>query len=340
MYQVLCIGEDQISDEHWQGYYALLLELKARYQTPYSLISWQTTRDRILSVYESEKGFRRAFVMKDNKFVGWTGLNGRNIGTPRQTAFFIFDLLEEYSESTLERTIVAQIDRWLDHFGLSESYCVVNDAHREKVTRSWGAQILSRLDEYVLERESARPEVIDDWLRAIPENHPDLRLEFHQMLPDEYVKPFAELLKETLRDMPEEAGGSIPFHDTVKDENEEEALRQQNGRTLYKYLLFNAQDVMVAMTLLDIDLKNPDNAFQLMTGVTGDYRGRGLGKWLKASMFRKLQEDFPANRKVTTSMRALNKPMQAINAAMGFNLVRHGFEFKLTREIIAGYLGL
>jgi len=338
MYQVLCVGEDETSDQHWQDYYELLLELKARYQTPYSLISWQTTRDRILSLLKSEKGNRRAFLLDDDKLMGWVGLNGRNIGTPRQTAFFIFDLLDEHSGPSLERTIIERIDGWLDQFGLTESYGVLNDAHREKVARNWGAQVLSRLDEYVLERKSARSDVIEDWLVTVPKNHPGLRLEFYQMLPDKYIKPFSSLLVETLRAMPEEASGSIPFHDTVQDENIAEAQRQKNGHTLYKYLLFDARDDMVAMTLLDIDLKNPENGFQLMTGVTADYRGQGLGKWLKAVMFRKLGEDFPANEKLTTSMRALNKPMQAINAQMGFELVRHGYEFKLTREIIAGYL--
>ncbi|MCP4683900.1 MAG: hypothetical protein GY867_00480, partial [bacterium] len=237
-----------------------------------------------------------------------------------------------------ERTIIEKIGGWMDQFGLTDSFAVFNDAHREKVARKWGAQVLSRLDEYVLEREAAASEVIDQWLATFPQNHPDLRLEFYQMLPEKYVRPFSDLLTETLRAMPEEASGGLPFHATVQDENKEEAQRQENGHTDYKYLLFNADDAMVALTILGIDLKNPDNAFQLMTGVTADFRRQGLAKWLKAAMFRKLAADFPSNQKITTSMRALNKPMQAINDAMGFQLVRHGFEFKLTGEMIASYL--
>ncbi len=338
MYQVLRVGEDDISDQHWQGYFELLKELKARYQTPYSLVSWESTRNRALSRLKEEKGNQRAIILEDGKHVAFAGLAGRNVGTPQQTAFFVFDLLDDHVSPDLERVIVEQIDGWMDQFGLDESFGVANDAHREKVVRHWGAQELSRLDEYALERKAVNEAAVESWLNTIPACNPDLKLEFYQMLPDEYVEPFAELLKETLRAMPEEAEGGIPFHDTVQNENEAEERRRNNGMTAYKYLLFDAQDDMIAMTIVDIDLDNPLNVFQLMTGITRKYRGHGLGKWLKAAMFRKLGEDFPANERITTSMRSLNKPMQAINARMGFELVRRGYEFKLTRETIETYL--
>jgi len=335
MYQVLHAGEDSITDERWRQYFEFLTELKKRYHTPYTLVSWQTTRDRTMSQVKDEKGSHRALVMKDGRLVAFIGQNGRNIGTPRQSAFFVFDFLDEFTGPELERTILDQIGKWMDRYALAESFSIVNDAHREGVVRRWGARELSRVDEYVLERRSACREVIDGWLKEIPKKHSDLELRFYQMLPDEYIDPFSVLLAETLRAMPQESDGALPFHTMVQNEKKAEAWRQKNGISVYKYLLFDPDDNMIALTLVSVDLNNPTNVFQLMTGVTEKLRFQGLAKWLKAAMFYKLEEDCPGNEKIITGMRSLNRPMQAINSQMGFELARRGFEFKLTPEIIA-----
>ena len=339
MFRVFTVGEDDITDEQWRGYFELHKELSERYDTPYSLVSWQTTRDRTLSRQSSERGNERAFILLDNQFAAWGGFNGRNIGTPGQAAFFMFDFIDQFTSPELERAIIEPIGRWMDKYDLKESFGVVNDAHRKQMAQRWGAKKLSRLDEYVLDRKSARQDKIEEWLTVTPRKHANLRLEFFQLLPERLVEPFSELLVETLGDMPEEADGGLPFHATVQDERKLERWRQKNGLTLYKYLLFDQGNELVAMTLVDVDLNNPANAFQQMTGITERYRGKGLAKWLKAAMYKKLGEDFPGSQRLITSMRSKNEPMTAINDQMGFQLVRRGVEYKLTPEIVAQYLG-
>jgi GNAT superfamily N-acetyltransferase len=71
---------------------------------------------------------------------------------------------------------------------------------------------------------------------------------------------------------------------------------------------------------------------QGFTGVRGDARGRGLGKWLKAAMLLHVREIYPGLETVITGNAASNGPMLAINKKMGFKEHRPGNEYQMTVE--------
>lgn len=56
------------------------------------------------------------------------------------------------------------------------------------------------------------------------------------------------------------------------------------------------------------------------TGVFQEFRGHGLGKWLKAEMVLRLAQEHPQVTRVRTENAHSNAPMLAINHAMGFKL--------------------
>jgi GNAT superfamily N-acetyltransferase len=66
--------------------------------------------------------------------------------------------------------------------------------------------------------------------------------------------------------------------------------------------------------------------FVMQQGTTtlAPYRGRGLGRWLKAEMYHQLREHHPEARIIETGNADSNAPMRAINDEMGFRLhVQH-----------------
>jgi len=62
----------------------------------------------------------------------------------------------------------------------------------------------------------------------------------------------------------------------------------------------------------------PDLAWQWDTGVHPEHRNRGLGRWLKADMIRRIVEEFPEVSRVDTFNAGSNEPMLNINVEMGF----------------------
>ncbi|HEY2596878.1 MAG TPA: hypothetical protein VGJ79_00170 [Candidatus Dormibacteraeota bacterium] len=76
----------------------------------------------------------------------------------------------------------------------------------------------------------------------------------------------------------------------------------------------------------------PGTIHQGFTGVRGDARGRGLGKWLKAAMLLHVHERYPDVVVVATENAGSNAPMLGINKKMGFKEYRAGTEYQISRE--------
>src|SRR5205823_2520566 len=64
----------------------------------------------------------------------------------------------------------------------------------------------------------------------------------------------------------------------------------------------------------------PDLVEQGSTAVLPGFRGRGLGRWLKAAMLRKVLAERPEARRVTTSTARGNMAIERLNADLGFTV--------------------
>lgn len=77
---------------------------------------------------------------------------------------------------------------------------------------------------------------------------------------------------------------------------------------------------LVGFTQVFINPSFPDLLQQGDTGVFPEFRGTGLGKWLKAAMVRRITGERPEIMRIRTENATANAPMLAINHAMGFTL--------------------
>jgi mycothiol synthase len=75
---------------------------------------------------------------------------------------------------------------------------------------------------------------------------------------------------------------------------------------------------LVGLTEVGWEPHDPKLVGQGDTGVLPEHRGRGLAKWLKASMLRKVLDEVPEARSVVTGNAYSNDAMLAINNALGF----------------------
>ena len=77
---------------------------------------------------------------------------------------------------------------------------------------------------------------------------------------------------------------------------------------------------------------------QNLTGVQEKYRGRGLGKWLKAELLLRMKEKFPEWVYVATGNDETNAPMLSINERMGFKQFKLFKSYKFSvKEMIETY---
>ncbi len=77
----------------------------------------------------------------------------------------------------------------------------------------------------------------------------------------------------------------------------------------------------------------PERIMQLLTGVKKEYRGRGVGKWLKADMLLYIRDNFSETKYIQTDNAISNAPMISINDRMGFklNIAQTMYKFDLAK---------
>ncbi len=83
----------------------------------------------------------------------------------------------------------------------------------------------------------------------------------------------------------------------------------------------------------------PEILGQWGTGVFPQYRGHGLGKWLKAAMLERALRERPTIKKVRTGNADSNGPMLKINHALGFKPFIADAEWQLEVSQVLEYLG-
>jgi GNAT superfamily N-acetyltransferase len=82
----------------------------------------------------------------------------------------------------------------------------------------------------------------------------------------------------------------------------------------------------------------PDLLGQGDTGVSPEFRNRGLGRWLKAAMMEKVLSDRPQVTRVRTGNAESNAPMLAINREIGFKHVLTTYDWQVDVDRVVEYL--
>jgi len=332
MFKIISIDNPEFTDRHWQKCQELLAGLRRKYNSIFPETSWQELKKQQLSAVRTMDNQYRFAVYDNDSAVGWVVIGGRNIGGDEPTLYSFMDACYDNIPPGLSKIVAAEVAGLLKKYGLPELEYVSNTKRMSQVARHWNAAKLNILNRYRLVRNEANQTKIREWLTRTPRDNPNLTMRFFRIVPDEHLERYAALYTQFLNEMPKEKKDDNKYNITPAEIREYESWRRKNNRHQYTFAIHDDHDNMIAYTNGTIYGLDPTNVYQAMTGVIDEYRGRGLSKWLKAALFKKIGEDFPANKYLTTDMRAVNLPIQKVNAQMGYELISEGAEFKVTLE--------
>ena len=184
---------------------------------------------------------------------------------------------------------------------------------------------------YELLKEEVNIKIIENWIKRAKTMFPKYRLVFYETLPETLLSDYSNLFTELLLDMPKNSEFRNPYV-TSEMIRKRQIKEEKNNCTSYRYLLFNERNKMIGKTNIFIDKNNTKYVHQYMTGVTEKYRSKGLSKWLKAEMLKKIINDFPKMESIITETHPENTALIALNKKLGYNQVATLKEFKIPLE--------
>ncbi|MEW5924198.1 MAG: hypothetical protein AB1746_09440, partial [Candidatus Zixiibacteriota bacterium] len=328
---IISIESPRFTDRKWMACQEMLNNLRRKYDSFFFDIPWQQLKEQQLSLKRADKHQHRFGIFDGDSCVGWVFAQGRNAGEPEQSLFCSLDADYDRIPREFSRIVAEALARLLESYGLSELEYMGNCQRTIEPAEHWMGKRLNLLNRFQLVRANANNDIMDKWLREFPAKYPSLRLEFHDQLPDNYIVRFTELFTQFFREMPDERNRGVKFHITPEIFRMHDKWRRENNRAMYIFTLHDKDD-MIGFTNAMIARHDPANAYQAMSGIVSKYRGKGLSKWLKAALFRKIGEDFPGNKSMITDMRAVNYPIQAVNEQMGYKLTSEGAEYSILLE--------
>lgn len=331
------ISDKAFTAQRWQAYYALMESLSDKYDSPLARTGWEAYKKRIHSAVASDPNYFRFVVFENELALGWADFNVFSPGTPDQSISVSVDFVYDTPPQDFNQLVAAELGHLMERVKISLFHMAASTQRISALARLWSGKELNRLNRFRLVRKEANSPLMKSWLNEIPSKNPDLRLEFFSPLPEEQLLAHTELFVQYINEMPTEHEPEKPFQMSVDEIKQDMLWQEENNVHVYTFALFDSAQRMIAHSNASISADDPSDVYQAMTGVNQEYRGRGLSRWLKAALFFKVGEDFPTNETMTTDMRAVNAPIQKVNAEMGYELHSSGNEFEISAQALAQY---
>ncbi|NPD89737.1 MAG: hypothetical protein HGN29_13580 [Asgard group archaeon] len=180
--------------------------------------------------------------------------------------------------------------------------------------------------------------MVEQWMNEGQEHSPQTSLVKLDSIPEDIIEQFSKVYTEIYNQQPWEDLDEVAIIFTPEYFRHRLRAFTETGALWIVFLTIEGDEKISGLTEM---IYGPDFRTlitQELTGVKQEYRGRGLGKWLKAEMLLKIKEDFPEVTTIRTDNATTNAAMLSINDRLGFKFFRESIEAHITLEKLNQYL--
>lgn len=277
----------------------------------------------------------------------WIGWHTREFARPdgpsyeenKHILWIWISLLPSYRQQGIGRRLLQEAANYAREHDKSLVMSYAEEASGRAFWKAVGAQDAQHDRQSRLDLERVDWTMVEQWAAEGPVRSPGSKLAwFTNRIDDEELEEWCRAFTEVWNMMPRD---DLDLGDEVftpERRRQDEAGIAEAGGTLLTAVTREEDGTISGLTEMGYYPEQDWMIHQWMTGVRRPYRGRGLGKWIKAAMLLRVREEFPQVRIVRTGNAFSNAPMLSINERLGFKLYREGMEVQTSLEDLEAYL--
>ncbi|MCJ2531207.1 MAG: GNAT family N-acetyltransferase [Candidatus Thermoplasmatota archaeon] len=248
-------------------------------------------------------------------------------------------LLESYRRKGLGKDLLTKVAELAEAQGKSRLIGSSDEEDGKVFARALGAEIALEGLENRLDITRVQWDMVEGWAAAGPERSPTSTIHWYTNHIDEAIlEDYCKFYTEVFNQQP---FGQLDVKDLVFDSisfRDREARVADVGGSWITALTMEEEGKISGMTEMFYLPDRETMIGQGLTGVKEAYRGRGLGKWLKATMLLRVRDQLPQVTVVQTGNATENEAMLSINRRLGFEKYKEAESFQITLEALQKYL--
>lgn len=344
-YEIIEFKPKEVPDEFWDGYFEFINANSKEMNPDDPLPNREGLIQRQKADIPDYFVKRMLAITPEDKIIGWAGFGFPEETSPeyetnKHIAQVNIVVLKEFRRKGIGTEFLKLAVKEIHDSG--QTVIEVGSDHEAGLAflKHYGAELTIEGAENRLDMADVNWDMMQEWINEGPERAPDVKIEtFLDECPEEILDEFCEMYTEALNMQPLGEMESRANIDRVS-RRKYEKRNKETGMTNYVMITRENDERISGLTEIFYDPREGHRMFQGLTGVRPEFRGKGLGKWLKALMIVHVKENYPKVEKIITGNAESNEAMLSINDRMGFKKYKGGEGYKFKTEELVKRLNL
>jgi GNAT superfamily N-acetyltransferase len=260
------------------------------------------------------------------------------VGNEKMSMFTI-ELLKKYRQQGIGSFALKILAETCEKYNKSIFSCNSNLPEVKKFYDAIGAKIVQSQVENRLSFSDIDWSMINDWIQEGEQTNRDSKIQIiNGKIPDDIVLEFIKSFNESAKDQPRDDSSMGDMILTIDELRKMEETEKSAGIKSLFALTIEKNGEISGFSNLKILPGREKLLSQGLTGVPKRFRGRKLGKWVKANLLLFVKENFPESESIVTGNAESNAPMLYINNKLGFKKYKEQVMAQVYLENIKQYL--
>lgn len=253
-------------------------------------------------------------------------------------AFFGIQMLKDYRRRGIGTEALKKIT---DTCEKNHKELFMTSSHVPETNRFFeaiGAKTVQKATENTLKLNELDWQMIDDWIQEGQNINPKTKIiTIIGAIPEEILDQYLKTVNESANSQPHDDREEGEYIVSKEEQRDTENKNAKNKITTLTTIALEENGEVSGFTVLKRIPGKEKAISQGLTGVPIKYRGKKLGKWVKAQMLKYIKDNYPDTESIKTVNAKTNESMVYINRKLGFKKSKEYVMVQVTLDQLKTY---